>query len=66
VRDGGISKAYLGSKYFDSSLIEPLRKVAPDCKIHFMQPSLLSIKLHPILTPKRRQQSKKIVIANQE
>lgn len=32
VREGGISKAYLGSKYFDSSLIEPLRKVVPDCK----------------------------------
>lgn len=28
VREGGISKAYLGSPYFDSSLIEPLRKVA--------------------------------------
>lgn len=28
VRDGGISKAYLGSKYFDPTLIEPIRKIA--------------------------------------
>jgi 5'-AMP-activated protein kinase catalytic alpha subunit len=33
VREGGISKAYLGSKYFDSSLIEPLRKVVPDSNV---------------------------------
>lgn len=30
VREGGISKAYLGSKYFDPSLIEPIRRVMVD------------------------------------
>lgn len=32
VRDGGISKTYLGSKYFDHTLIEPIRRVPLDCK----------------------------------
>ena len=29
VKDGGISKVYLGSKYFDSTLIEPIRRMLP-------------------------------------
>lgn len=32
VREGGISKVYLGSKYFDSKLIEPIRRVVADRK----------------------------------
>ena len=31
VRGGGISKTYLGSKYFDSTLIEPIRRVPLEC-----------------------------------
>ncbi len=29
VRDGGISKYYLGSQFFDPSLIEPIRRTLP-------------------------------------
>lgn len=32
VREGGISRAYLGSKYFDPTLIEPIRRVPVDSK----------------------------------
>lgn len=66
VRDGGISKAYLGSKYFDSTLIEPLRKVAPDCKVLSMQPSQHSIRLHQTSTRNRRRSSKKPAIVSLE
>lgn len=33
VREGGISKTFLGSKYFDPALIEPIRRVPLECKI---------------------------------
>lgn len=66
VRDGGISKAYLGSKYFDSSLIEPLRKVAPDCKNYSMQPSSHSTKQHLTSIQKRHPLFKRIAIASLE
>jgi hypothetical protein len=31
VKNGGISKAYLGSKFFDPSLIEPIKKKIISC-----------------------------------
>lgn len=31
MKTGGISKAYLGSKYFDPSLIEPIKKKSISC-----------------------------------
>jgi hypothetical protein len=34
IREGGISKTYLGSKFFDPSLIEPIRKVVPQSKFN--------------------------------
>lgn len=36
IRDGGVSKAYLGSKFFDPSLIEPIRKIANDSRIRII------------------------------
>jgi hypothetical protein len=33
VRNGGISKAYLGSKFFDPSLIEPIKKKSLSCTL---------------------------------
>ena len=35
VREGGITKYYIGSKYFDSSLIEPIRRIPADSNILF-------------------------------
>ncbi len=32
MKNGGISKAYLGSKFFDPSLIEPVKKKSLSCK----------------------------------
>lgn len=31
MKNGGISKAYLGSKFFDPSLIEPIKKKSLSC-----------------------------------
>jgi 5'-AMP-activated protein kinase catalytic alpha subunit len=52
VREGGISKAYLGSKYFDSSLIEPLRKVVPDSNMTANIDSLAFDQTAPSFNPK--------------
>lgn len=36
MKNGGISKAYLGSKFFDPSLIEPIKKKSLSCTLFIM------------------------------
>jgi 5'-AMP-activated protein kinase, catalytic alpha subunit len=64
VRDGGISKAYLGSKHFDSALIEPLRKVTADCNVAPTQPSSPSTRLRRTSTHGRRRQWRRTATAS--
>lgn len=52
VREGGISKAYLGSKYFDAALIEPIRKISYDSTPAPTQATPRSTRPPPTSTPR--------------
>ena len=66
VREGGISKVYLGSKYFEASLIEPIRRVIPECKKYIIQQPSNLTRPHQISTLETHQQIKKTAAATQE
>ena len=62
VRDGGISKVYLGSKYFDATLIEPIRRIVPDCILSSIQQPSPSIRPLPTSTLENLRLARKIVV----
>lgn len=65
MRDGGISKVYLGSKYFDSMLIEPIRRVIPDCTSCYIQLALPLIRPRLTSTPETLRLRKRTAVVIQ-